>query len=87
MEILHFVVRIFFGFLIVAFFASWILSFFQLGAGNPILRFVNIVIGPIREPLDRRIPTIGVLNVSFLVALWALFFVMNLILIALPPTW
>lgn len=86
-SILHLAVTLFFGSLILCFFLAWILSFLPMAQGNAFVRFVNMVIRPVYEPLDRRIPRIGVISVSFLVAFWGLYFVMQLILAALPPNW
>jgi uncharacterized protein YggT (Ycf19 family) len=86
-DILHLVNRLFFGFLILSFFMTFILSFLPLNPGNPVSRFFNMIVAPVREPLDRRIPPLGVIRITFIIAMWALFFMMQLVNVALPSGW
>lgn len=86
-SLLHWAVRLFFGFLIVCFFMTFILSFLPLDPGHPVNRFFNTVIAPVRDPLDRRIPPVGMFRISYIVAFWGLFFVMQLLLATLPAGW
>jgi uncharacterized protein YggT (Ycf19 family) len=64
-----------------------ILSWIRVSPNNPVNRFVNLIITPITRPISRRVPPIGFLDISWLIASWAIIFVMNLILFALPPHW
>jgi YggT family protein len=55
--------------------ARAILSWFPLSPGSsfaPVLRFVNAVTEPVLAPLRRVIPPVGMLDLSFLVALLVL---------------
>ena len=86
-NILHTVISLFFGFLILSFFVSMVFSWLPIPPSNPIRSFFDGIVRPIVAPLDQRIPPIGFLRLSFLVAFWALFFTRNLFLDALPPSW
>jgi YggT family protein len=83
----HTITRLFFGFLIIAFLINMVLSWFPISPANPFRRFFSTIIAPILDPLDRRIPPIGIFRVSFLIAFWALFFASSLFQVALPAGW
>ncbi len=73
-------VQLFFGFLLISVFASIILSWLPISPSNPVSRFFNVVVQPIMEPLNQRIPSIGALNINPLIALWLLWLVRGLLL-------
>ncbi len=85
--IAHLIVQLFFGFLILAFIISMLLSWLPIAPSNPIKLFFNRIINPIVAPLDRRIPPMGMFRLSFLFAFWALLFARGLFLAALPASW
>jgi YggT family protein len=80
---LSILVQLFFGFLLISVIASILLSWLPISPGNPISRFFTIVVYPIMEPLNRRIPPIGMLNINPLIALWLLWLVRSLLLYGL----
>jgi uncharacterized protein YggT (Ycf19 family) len=85
--LLHSVIWLFFTFIIVMVFAGFILSWIQLDSGNPIVRFINTILAPMRDPIDRRIPPLGFISISLLLVIWSVYFVESLILYALPVGW
>jgi len=87
MGLIHTLVQVFFYFLIAVVFVSFIISWLPINPDNPVSLFLNRILRPLREPLDRRIPPIGFLNISFLILIWAINFTMQLILYALPASW
>ncbi len=87
LEPAHTITKLFFGFLIIAFLINMVLSWFPISPANPFKRFITRIIAPLIEPLDRRIPPIGIFRVSFLIAFWALFFASSLFQAALPAGW
>jgi YggT family protein len=87
LQLAHLLVQIFFYFLMGAFLVTMLLSWFPVSPSNPIKRFCTMIIAPILDPLDRRIPPIGIFRVSFIIAFWALIFARGLFLAALPTTW
>jgi YggT family protein len=87
LHLAHLLIQIFFYFLIGAFLVNMLLSWFPVSPSNPIKRFFTMIIAPILDPLDRRIPPIGIFRVSFIIAFWALIFTQSLFLAALPATW
>lgn len=84
---LHIAIGLFFTFLLIAVIANVILSWLPISPGNPVSRFVSAVVYPIREPLDRRIPPLGMINITPFIAIWAIWFVRGLILFAIPQSW
>ncbi len=86
-DILHIFVRIFFSALALLVIVNVLMSWMPVNPDNPVSRFTNKVIGPIQRPLDRRIPTVGAINITPLILLWGLVFTMTLILYALPTNW
>ncbi len=87
LHIAHTIIQIFFGFLIVTFLVNMVLSWFPISPSNPIRRVSSQIIAPILDPLDRRIPPVGIFRVSFIIAFWAVFFARGLFLAALPSGW
>jgi YggT family protein len=85
--VLHDAVNIFFYALILLLFANAILSFFPLPPSNPVRRFISGAVRPVLEPFSRRIPPVGIIDVSPLVAIWALFLINALIQYTLPAGW
>ena len=85
--IFHSVVNAFFYVLIFLLFANAILSFFRLPPSNPVLRFISGAVRPVLEPFSRRIPPVGIIDISPLVAIWALFLINALIQYTLPAGW
>ena len=86
-DTLHTLVRAFFAVLIISIFVRILLSWLPISPNNPVSRIVNIVAGPIMEPLQSRVPMVGMFNIAPLIALWGLWFVRALILFALPAGW
>ena len=83
----HRLVQLFFGFLIIAFLVSMVMSWLPISPSNPIKLIVNRIIQPILAPLDQRIPPVGMFRLSFLFAFWGLIFAQSLFLAALPLNW
>ena len=84
----HLIVNVFFGFLLIAFIASMVMSWLpMISPSNPFRLFINRIIQPILAPLDRVIPPIGMFRLSFLFAFWGLLFAQQLFLAALPSNW
>ncbi|HZR98057.1 MAG TPA: YggT family protein [Chloroflexota bacterium] len=65
--------------LIFAIIARALLSWFNLGPGNPLVRVLNDVTEPILAPLRRVIPTIGMIDITPLVAILLLEFVQRIL--------
>jgi uncharacterized protein YggT (Ycf19 family) len=87
MHIASTIVSAFFGFLIIAFLVSMVLSWLPIAPANPFKRTVDRIIQPILGPIDRRIPPVGFIRISFFIAIWAVFFLRELFLNALPGAW
>jgi uncharacterized protein YggT (Ycf19 family) len=87
MQIAHTLINVFFGFLIIAFLVSMVLSWLPIAPANPFKRTVDRIIQPILGPIDQRIPPLGFLRISFFIAIWAVFFLRDLFLNALPASW
>ncbi|HEX8996312.1 MAG TPA: YggT family protein [Ktedonobacterales bacterium] len=94
----HLFIRLFFGFLILSFFARMILSWLSmaipsLNPGNPFVRFFTIITGPFYDPLYRILPgsSMGAIDlrgiIAFIFSWWALTVLQMLMSSALPPTW
>jgi len=60
-----------------------LLSWFNLGPSNPIIRFLHEITEPILGPMRRVIPMIGMLDISPLVAILLLNFIQGQIVPAL----
>jgi uncharacterized protein YggT (Ycf19 family) len=86
-NILHTVISLFFSLLILAFFVSMIFTWLPIPPSNPVRGFFDRIARPIVAPIDQRIPPIGVIRISFFIAIWAMYFTRNVFLDALPPTW
>lgn len=84
---IHLIVSWFFWALIISLFVNAILSWLPLAPGNPIVRFFNTIVRPIVAPLDRRIPRVGMISISYLLAFFVISFLRSLILYALPINW
>ncbi|MBF6589798.1 MAG: YggT family protein [Ktedonobacterales bacterium] len=90
---LHFIIQVFFGFLILSLFVRAILSWFPLTPSNPLVRFFDTVTTPVLMPVRKRLPamSIGMFDigwtVAFLFAWWALTLLAGLLSGALPSGW
>lgn len=76
-------VDLLFTILIYAIVGRALLSWFNLGPGNPIIRLLYEITEPILGPMRRVIPMIGMLDISPIVAILLLSFMQNLILQAM----
>ena len=96
--LLHLFITLFFGFLVLCFFARVILSWLSMAIpsltpGNPFVRFFNNITDPLYEPLYRRLPaaSLGAFDVrgiiAFLFAWWGLGVISFLLAFSLPVTW
>ncbi len=86
-NILHEVISLFFGLLIVLMFVRWILSWFRLPDGNPIMLFLTRITDPIILPFRRRIPPVMFLDISWFFA-WAFLSIFRIVFLqALPAGW
>ena len=86
-NILHDIINLFFAVLIILMFVRFILSFFNLREGNPIMLFITRCTEPFIAPISKRVPPVWVLNVAFFFAWAALDIMRTLLLQALPPGW
>lgn len=66
-------------FLGFAIFARSILSWFPIDKNGPIFQVLTAVTDPILEPLRKVIPPIGMIDISPMVAMLALFFIANVL--------
>lgn len=66
-------------FLGFAIFARSILSWFPIDKNGPIFQVLAAVTDPILEPLRKVIPPIGMIDISPMVAMLALFFLANVL--------
>lgn len=98
LEIAHNFIRLFFGFLIVCFFVRMILSWLSmaipaLSPGHPLVRFFNVMTGPLYDPLYRIIPkgNMGAFDIAGIIAFifswWALGIMSALLSMAIPAGW
>jgi uncharacterized protein YggT (Ycf19 family) len=98
MGLLHLFIKLFFGFLILSFFARMILSWLamaipSLNPANPFVRFFDYITGPLYDPLYRVLPSssAGAFDlrgiIAFIFSWWALGVMSSLLSIAIPPTW
>ncbi len=76
-------VDLLFNILIFAIVGRALLSWFNVGPGNPIGRILYEITEPILGPMRRVIPMIGMLDISPIVAILLLTFMQGLILQAL----
>ena len=76
-------VDLLFTILIYAIVGRALLSWFNLGPSNPIIRLMYEITEPILGPMRRVIPMIGMLDISPIVAILLLSFMQNLILQAM----
>ncbi|HEX2923757.1 MAG TPA: YggT family protein [Chloroflexota bacterium] len=76
-------VDLLFNILIFAIVGRALLSWFNLGPGNPIVRLLYEITEPILAPMRRVIPMIGMLDISPIVAILLLSFMQNLIVQAM----
>lgn len=96
--LVHLFIRLFFGFLIVCFFARMILSWLamaipSLTPGNPLVRFFDVMTAPLYDPIYRVVPkgNMGMFDIAGIVAFifswWALGVVSALLSFAIPASW
>lgn len=83
MYFLYRFVDLLFTILIFAIVGRALLSWFNLGPSNPIVRLLYEITEPILAPMRRVIPMIGMLDISPIVAILLLSFMQNLILQAM----
>lgn len=76
-------VELLFNILIFAIIGRALLSWFNVGPGNPIGRVLYEITEPILGPMRRVIPMIGMLDISPIVAILLLNFMQSLILQAM----
>lgn len=84
MSIVHNFIRILFDLLSLAILFRVILSWFNVNPFHPIVRFLDQVTEPILGPLRRVVPTMGMIDVTPIVAL-VLLQVVEMILLSLIP--
>ena len=70
--------------LIVLMIARWILSLFRLSEGNPIMLFLTRCTEPFILPFRRRIPPVGILDMSWIFAFISLYIMQALLEQAVP---
>ncbi|HET9109971.1 MAG TPA: YggT family protein [Ktedonobacterales bacterium] len=98
MGLLHLFIKLFFGFLILSFFARMILSWLSmaipsLSPANPLVRFFDVITGPLYDPLYRILPSssMGAFDlrgiIAFIFSWWALGLVSTLLSISIPAAW
>ncbi len=73
-------VDLLFNILIFAIIGRALLSWFNVGPGNPIGRVLFELTEPILGPMRRVIPMIGMIDISPIVAIFLLNFLQNIIL-------
>jgi YggT family protein len=83
-EFLRQFVNILFELLTFAIIARALLSWFNLGPDHPVVRVLYDITEPILAPLRRVIPTLGMIDITPLVAVLLLQFVQRLLMSALP---
>ncbi len=76
-------VDLLFNILIFAIIGRALLSWFNVGQGNPIGRILFELTEPILGPMRRVIPMIGMIDITPIVAIFLLNFLQNIILQAL----
>ncbi len=96
--LIHLFIKLFFGFLILCFFARMILSWLAmavpaLNPANPFVRFFDYITGPLYDPLYRVLPasSMGAFDlrgiIAFIFSWWALALMSTLLSISIPPAW
>jgi uncharacterized protein YggT (Ycf19 family) len=96
--LVHLFIKLFFGFLILCFFARMILSWLSmaipsLSPGHPLVRFFDVMTGPLYDPLYRIVPkgSVGVFDlagiIAFIFSWWALGVLSALLTFAIPAGW
>jgi YggT family protein len=82
--IIYYVIHYTFIALIVLMIARWILSWFRLSEGNPIMLFLARCTDPFIRPIRRRIPPVAFLDMSWIFAFVALYIMQFILIQALP---
>ena len=72
-----------FQILIFAIIGRALLSWFNLGTENPLVRILHEITEPILGPMRRVIPMIGMIDISPIVAIFLLGFIQDLLVRAL----
>jgi uncharacterized protein YggT (Ycf19 family) len=91
--IAHFLVHLFFSFLIVCLFARVIISWIPVGVENPIVRFFINITAPMLEPVQKRLPRMVVwmfdmnLMIAFFFVWWVIGRLDGIIQYGLPDNW
>jgi uncharacterized protein YggT (Ycf19 family) len=86
-NILHTVVNLFFSLIIILMFVRWILSWFRLSEGNPVMLFFVRTTDPFLLPLRKRIPPVKSFDMSWFFAWILLIIARDIFLQALPIGW
>jgi YggT family protein len=79
-------IEVLFTALIFAIIARALISWFNLGPSNPLVRILNDVTEPVLAPLRRVIPTIGMIDITPLVAILLLQFAQQLLVSFVLPS-
>jgi YggT family protein len=82
-EYLYRFIDLLFNVLIFAIIGRALLSWFNIGPGNPIGRILFELTEPILSPMRRVIPMIGMIDITPIVAIFLLNFLQNIVLQAL----
>lgn len=85
--VFHLIVQYFFGFIIICLLLRWILSWISISESNPISRILTKITEPLIAPLRRIIPPLGMFDLSFMVAMFGIYILEELINQALPLSW
>jgi YggT family protein len=93
LNIVHFIVHLFFSLLIVFLLARVIISWIPVGVENPIVRFIINLTAPLLEPMQKRLPRMIVwmfdlnLMIAFIFVWWVIGKLDFLIQSGLPVGW
>jgi YggT family protein len=87
LNILHMVVDYGIKILIFAMLVRVIASWFRIDERYAIIRFLAYITDPFIQPIRRIVRSVGVLDLSFLIAWFLLSTVRLLLLQSLPPAW
>lgn len=99
MGLLHLFIKLFFGLLVLCFFARMILSWLvmaipTLNPANPFVRFFDHITGPLYDPLYRVLPGSSMAGafdiratIAFIFSWWGLTVLNFLLSNAIPATW
>ena len=79
-------INIFAQVLIWAIIIRALLSWFNLGGGQPVFRLLIEITEPVLAPIRRVVPTLGMIDISPLIALILIQIISSLILQNLPAT-